>query len=142
MSMYDDVIITIGMRSVVASVLIRRQTSAPSILGRSLSSRITSGGSCFTRVSALAPSRTVCTTWPRPDKTLRMSRTASGSSSITSTRAMLFAVDHGAQAGLRHRRLPVALVHEVRADVALAIDQRALGHRLDAPRRGDPPDVL
>src|SRR5262245_38223823 len=142
MSMYDDVIITIGIRSVVASVLIRRQTSAPSILGRSLSSRITSGGSCLTRTSALAPSRAVETTWPRPDSTLRIRRTASGSSSMTRTRAMLIAVDHRAQAGLGDRGLPVALVDEVRADVAAAIDQRALGHRLDAPRRGDLADVL
>src|ERR1043165_7976231 len=138
MSMYDDVIITTGMRWVAGSVLIRRQTSAPSIFGRSLSSRITSGGSCLTRASALAPSRAVCTTWPRPDSTLRISRTTSGSSSITSTRAMeSVAVDHRAQAGLRHRQGPVALVDEVRADDALAVDQRALRDRGDAPRRGD-----
>src|SRR4051812_14533515 len=146
MSMYDDVIITTGIFMVVASVLIRRHTSAPSILGTSLSSRMTSGASCLTRASALAPSRAVCTTWPRLDSTLRISRTTSGSSSITSTRAMgsprSVAVDHGPQAALGHRRLPVALVDEVRPDSALAIDQRALGHRLDAPRRGDLADVL
>src|ERR1044071_2515371 len=142
MSMYDDVIITTGIRSVVVSVLIRRHTSAPSIFGRSLSSRITSGGSCLTRASALAPSRAVCTTWPRPDSTLRISRTTSGSSSITSTRAMeSVAVDHRAQAGLRHRQGPVAPVDEVRADDALAGDQRALRYRRDAPRRGDLADV-
>src|ERR1041384_2992311 len=124
MSMYDDVIITTGIRSVAASVLIRRQTSAPSIFGRSLSSRITSGGSCLTRVSALAPSRAVCTTWPRTDS--------------TRTRAMgSGTVDHRAQAGLRHRQGPVPLVDEVRADVALAVDQRALRDRLDPPFRGD-----
>src|SRR4051812_26221553 len=143
MSMYDDVIITTGIRSVAASVLIRRHTSAPSIFGRSLSSRITSGGSCLTRASALAPSRAVCTTWPRPDRTLRISRTTSGSSSITRTRAMGSAgVDQRLQAGLDHRQLPVAPVAEVRADVALAIDQRALRNRRDAPRRRDLADVL
>src|SRR3954463_8396764 len=141
--MYDDVIITIGIRSVVASVLIRRHTSAPSILGRSLSSRITSGGSCLTRASALAPSRAVCTTWPRPDRTLRISRTTSGSSSITSRRAMRSVrVDHRTQAGLGDRQRPVALVDDVRADVALAVDQRALRHLRDAPGRGDLADVL
>src|SRR5678815_4815688 len=140
--MYDDVIITIGMRSVAESILIRRHTSAPSIFGRSLSSRMTSGRSSSTRTSALAPSRAVDTTWPRPDSTLRIRRTTSGSSSMTRTRATSVAVDHRAQAGLRDRRLPVALVDEVRADVAAAIDQRALGHRLDAPRRRDLADVL
>src|SRR5262245_22009396 len=143
MSMYDDVSITTGMRSVAASVLIRRQTSAPSILGPSLSSRMTSGGSRLTRTSALAPSRAVCTACPRPDRTFRISRTTSGSSSMTRTRAMLVVrFDHRAQTGLRHVRLPLALVGEVRADVALAIDQRALGHGLDAPRRRDLADVL
>src|SRR5215475_9086283 len=139
MSMYDDVIITTGIRSVAASVLIRRHTSAPSIFGRSLSSRITSGGSCLTRTSALAPSRAVCTTWPRPDSTFRINRTTSGSSSITRTRAISGSVrvDHRAQAGLGHRQGPVALVDEVRADDALAIDQRALRKRGDAPRPGD-----
>ena len=79
--------------------------------------------------------------WPRPESTFTISRTTSGSSSMTRTRAMAILVDHGAQAGLRDRRLPVALVDEVRADHAVAIDQRALGHRLDAPRRGDRADV-
>src|SRR3954468_7262945 len=139
--MYDDVIITIGICWVAGLVLIWRQTSAPSIFGTSLSSRITSGASSLTRSSALAPSREVCTTWPRPDSTFKISRTTSGSSSMTRTRAMLVAVDHGAQAGLGDVGVPVALVGEVRADLALAIDQRALGHRLDAPRRGDLADV-
>src|SRR5215813_12406166 len=132
MSIYDEGIITIGIATVASSSLIRRHTSAPSIFGRSLSSRITSGGSCLTRTSALAPSRAVCTTWPRPDSTFTINRTTSGSSSITSTRAMgSVAVDHGAQAGLGHRHGPVALVDEVRADVALAVDQRALRHLRD-----------
>src|SRR5215813_12079836 len=129
MSIYDEVIITIGIATVASSSLIRRHTSAPSIFGRSLSSRITSGGSCLTRASALAPSRAIWTTWPRPDSTLTISRTTSGSSSMTSTRAMSL-VYHGSQAGLRNRRLPIALVDEVRAQVALAVDQRALGHLL------------
>src|SRR5690242_10127002 len=141
MSMYADVIMTIGISLVDASVLSRRQTSAPSIFGRSLSSRITSGGSCLTRASALAPSRAICTTCPRPDSTFKISRTTSGSSSITSTRAMSVSVDHRTQAGLGDVRLPVALVDEVRADVALAIDQRRLGHRADAPRLRDLADV-
>src|SRR5215470_11829442 len=132
MSMYDEVIITIGILTVASSSLIRRHTSAPSIFGRSLSSRMTSGGSCLTRASALAPSRAIWTTWPRPDSTFTTSRTTSGSSSMTSTRAMLL-VEHGLDAGLGGRRRPVALVDEVRADPALAIDQHALGHLLDAP---------
>src|SRR4029079_18406890 len=142
MSMYDDVIMTIGMRSVAVSVLIRRQTSAPSILGRSLSRRITSGRSSCTRTSAVAPSRGVETTWPRPDSTLRIRRTTSGSSSMTRTRATSVAVDDRAQASLCEPRLTVARAHDTRADVAAAIDQRTLGHRLDAPRRGDLADVL
>src|SRR5689334_8766286 len=125
--MYEGVIITIGIFRVAASVLIRRHTSAPSIFGRSLSSRTTSGGSCATRASAVAPSRATWTTCPRPDSTFTTSRTTSGSSSMTRTRAMLL-VEHRADAGLGGVRRPVALVHEVRADPALAIDQRALGH--------------
>src|SRR6185503_14322479 len=126
MSMYDDVIITIGIRSVAASVLIRRHTSAPSILGRSLSSRITSGGSWLTRASALTPSRATWTTWPRPERILTINRTTSGSSSITRTRAIGLLVHDRANAGLCDGRLPVPLVDEVRADHTLAIDQRGL----------------
>src|SRR5689334_6216510 len=141
MSMYEGVIITIGIRLVAGSVLIWRHTSAPSIFGRSLSSRTTSGGSCLTRASALAPSRAIWTTWPRPDSTLTTSRTTSGSSSMTSTRAMLLVfVEHGLDAGPGGRRGPVALVDEVRADPALAVDQRALGHLLDAPLPRDRAD--
>src|SRR5512143_4052416 len=132
---------TTGMLAVVWSVLSRRQTSAPSIFGRSLSSRMTSGGSCFTRESALAPSRAIWTMCPRPDSTFTISRTTSGSSSITSTRAMLLLVDHRSQAGLGDRGLPVALVRKVRANATLAIDECALGHRVDAPRCGDRADV-
>src|SRR5438874_1763504 len=144
MSMYADVIITTGMSLVVALVLMRRQTSAPSIFGRSLSTRITSGGSSLTRASASAPSRAIWTMWPRPESTLTMSRTTSGSSSITITRAMKasVSVDDRAQASLGDRRLPVALVDEVRADVALAVDQRGFGNRVDPPRDRDLADVV
>src|SRR5262245_26860468 len=51
-------------------------------------------------------------------------------------------VDHRAQAGLGDVRVPVALVDEVVPDMALAVDDEALGHRLDAPRRRDLAEVV